>query len=221
MPKRAMFVTIGQSPRPDIMPELLAAARTPLGAEECGVLDGLDEREIAGMSVRNGAALLVSRLRDGQEVVLDHRAVESRLVTLLGELDRSGYDLIVLLCSGRFRKFALVTPFIEPEHVLDHFAQGLAYGAQRIGVMLPHREQIADFSPLPGLAARFDVVSPYAGAGEERFRAAGRALKDTGLIVMHCMGYTEAMRRSVMKEAKRPVLLPRRVVAHAIDLILS
>ena len=221
MTKRVMFVTIGQSPRPDIVPEMVACLSTPLEAHEQGALDGLDEKEIAAMAAHDGAACLVSRLRDGSEVVLDRASVEARLGTLLAGIDRAGFDLIVLLCSGHFRRFRLATPFIEPQHVVDHFAQGLAYGAVRIGVMLPHRRQVADFPAIPGIEAAFDVVSPYTRDAEARFHAAGRALRETGMIVMHCMGYTEAMRGAVMQEAKQPVLLARRLTCAAIDLMLS
>jgi len=39
--------------------------------------------------------------------------------------------------------------------------------------------------------------------------------------VMHCIGYSEAMRQVVKQAAARPVLVSRRLVAHAIDLVLS
>lgn len=216
-----MFVTIGHSPRPDIVPELVSAVRTALTPHEIGVLDGLDEQQIAGMSAGSKSACLVTRLRDGRAVVLDRTAVEDRLEALLGEIDRQKFDLIVPLCGGHFRQFRLETPFIEPEHVVNFFPQGLAYGMQQVGILLPHRQQIADYPPFSSVAEKFAVVSPYEEDREAKFRAAGAALGDTGLIVMNCMGYTEAMRRNVADAAKRPVLLLRRLTAHAIDLMLS
>lgn len=221
MAKRAMFVTIGHAPRPDIVPEMLAWVRTPLEVAERGALDGLGEDAIAGMRAEDGASCLVSRLSDGREVVLDRAAVEARLQAVLGEIDRGGFDLIVLLCSGHFGRFHLRTPFIEPQHVVDHFAQGLAYGTERLGVLLPHRQQVEEFPQIPGVQTEFGAISPYQGESEARFREAGAALADTGLIVMHCMGYTEAMRRLVKQAAARPVLLTRELTAHAIDLLLS
>ncbi len=38
---------------------------------------------------------------------------------------------------------------------------------------------------------------------------------------MHCIGYTEAMRKVVKQAANRPVLVSRQLVAHAIDMVLS
>ena len=40
-----------------------------------------------------------------------------------------------------------------------------------------------------------------------------------GMIITHCIGHTEAMRQKVMRAPRRAVLLSRRLVAHAIDLL--
>ena len=45
-------------------------------------------------------------------------------------------------------------------------------------------------------------------------------MSKTDLIVMHCMGYTEAMRRRVAAITGKPVLLARRVVADAVAQLL-
>jgi protein AroM len=221
MAKRVAFLTIGQSPRPDLVPELLAETRIPIAPFERGALDGLAADEVAAFTPKPGEACLVSRLGDGREILLAGPAIERRLRRVLGELDRGGFDLIVLLCSVRFDEFRLATPFIEPQHTVDHFVQGLAYGRERIGVLLPHPQQIADFHGIPGLSARFAAVSPYAPGCEAALAEAAAALAETGLIVMHCMGYSEAMRRQVRAIAGCPVLLAHQIVAHAIDLALA
>ncbi len=221
MAKRAAFVTIGQSPRSDLVPELLTNVRTPLAASEFGVLDAMSDAEIASIAPGPGEGCLVSCLRDGREVILAKPAIEERLRVLLAALDRERFDLIVLLCTGAFGAFRLRTPFIEPQHSVDHFVRGLAYGVERIGVLLPNEQQIGTFHGIPGLHPSFAAASPYIADGGAGLRSAGAALADTGLIVMHCMGFSEAMRRHVMQAAQCPVLLSRRLVALAIDLRLT
>ena len=127
----------------------------------------------------------------------------------------------MLLCTGHFGAFRLKTAFLEPQHAVDHFVQGVTYGVQQLGVLLPNEKQIDEFHGIPGVATKFGYASPYVEESAAQLRIAGQALADTGAIVMHCMGYSEAMRRQVMEQAHRPVLLSRRIVAHAIDLILS
>lgn len=221
MAKRVVFVTIGQSPRSDLVPELLAQTRTPLDVTEYGVLDNMADAEIAAIAPGPSQARLVSRLRDGREVILGKPAIEARLRILLSALDHEGFDLIVLLCTGQFGAFRLRTPFIEPQHAVDHFVQALAYGIDSLGVLLPNEKQIDEFHGIPGLRATLAAASPYVGAEDgAALRAAGAALADNGMIIMHCMGYSEPMRRQVMRSARCPVLLSRTLVGHAIDMIL-
>jgi protein AroM len=127
----------------------------------------------------------------------------------------------VLLCTGQFTRFSLRTPFIEPQHTVDHFVQGLAYGADRIGILLPNAAQIDEFHGIPGVVTKAASASPYLPDPEAALQKAGAALADTDIIVMHCIGYSEAMRQVVKQASSRPVLLSRRLVAHAIDLLLS
>jgi protein AroM len=221
MPKRVAFVTIGQSPRNDVVPDILAETRVKFEVTERGALDGLDDAAIADLAPRRGEERLVSRLRDGREVLLGKPAIDGRLHTILGELDAAGFDLLVLLCTGQFTRFKLHTPFLEPQHTVDHFVQGLAYGADRIGILLPNAGQIDEFHGIPGIETKLAAASPYLAGHEAALRTAGSELADTEMVVMHCIGYSEAMRQVVKQAAGRPVLVSRQLVAHAIDLLLS
>ena len=218
---RVAFVTIGQSPRSDVLPDIIKETRTQFEATERGALDGLTDEAIAGLAPRPGEERLVTRLRDGREVLLGKPAIDRRLHEILTELDQAGFDLLVLLCTGHFTPFHLRTPFIEPQHTVDHFVQGLAYGAQRIGIVLPNAAQIDEFHGIPGMATKAAGASPYLAGSETALREAGVSLADTDIILMHCIGYTEAMRKVVKQAAKRPVLVSRQLVAHAIDIVLA
>jgi protein AroM len=221
MPRRIAFVTIGQSPRDDVMPDIVAESRTSFVATERGVLDGLDDAAIAAMAPLPGEDILASRLRDGRGVLIAKPAVERRLREIFAELDTQGFDLIVLLCTGVFGQFVTRTPFMEPQHVVDHFVQGLAYGARTLGVILPDPRQADDFAGIPGVATKAAHGSPYVADPLPALRTAGAALADVDMIVMHCIGYTETMRQEVQRASCRPVMLSRRIVAHAIDLLLT
>ncbi len=219
--KRIAFVTIGQSPRDDVLPDIVAECRARFTATEIGVLDGLDDAAIAAFAPAPGDSVLVSRLRDGRGVDLGKPAVERRLREIFATLDTQGFDLIVLLCTGTFGHFDLRTPFIEPQPVVDHFMHGLAYGAKTLGALMPEPGQADDFTGLPGIATVADWASPYAADPYPALREAGARLAGADMIMMHCIGFTEAMRQAVKQAAGRPVLLSRRLVAHAIDLLLT
>jgi protein AroM len=221
MVKRVAFVTIGQSPRPDILSEILAETRTNVEAVERGLLDGSDKSQIQRMAPKAHEERLVSRLADGSEVLLGKPAVEAGLQQMFTALDEQSFDLIVLLCTGHFNEFRVRTPFLEPQEAVDHFTLGLTHGIDRLGILVPNEGQIEEFHGIPGRHTTVAHASPYRREREDELRAAAEKLQHCGAIVMHCMGYSEAMRRTVMKRTEKPVLLPRRIVAHAVDLLLS
>jgi protein AroM len=105
--------------------------------------------------------------------------------------------------------------------VVDAAVEALAPpgGGRRLGLLLPLREQAGEFHlrPVPGRSLVAAHASPYAG---DRLEAAARDLRDADLVVMHCVGYTEAMRRRVMAVTGRPALLARRLVAGAVAQLL-
>ena len=70
MTKRVAFVTIGQTPRSDLVPEILARIGAPVEAVEFGALDGMGAAEIAAAAPRPGEASLATRLAGGGEAVV-------------------------------------------------------------------------------------------------------------------------------------------------------
>lgn len=220
MSPRAAFVTIGQSPRTDVLPDILAYTQAEFSVTELGALDGLDDAAIAALAPQPGEQRLVTRLLDGREVQLSKSAIDGRLHDIMAQLDQAGFDLLVLLCTGEFSPFCLRTPFIEPQNVVDHFALGLAHGAEQIGIMLPSPDQIEEFHGLANVATKTVSASPFQDDFAAAMTQAGADLADSRIIVMHCIAYTEAMQKVVRRASGRPVLLSRRLVANAIDMLL-
>jgi protein AroM len=162
---------------------------------------------------------LVTRLRDGSPVVLRKDWVQARLQDLLDAVDPGEYIAVVLLCTGAFPGLRGPGLFLDAQHLVDHGVAGLGAGARRIGILLPQAEQAQGFhlGPMGDRELAFSHASPYRG---DRFPEAARELSQVDLIVMHCMGYTEAQRETVGRVSGRPVLLARRLVATALGNLL-
>jgi protein AroM len=219
---RVAFVTIGQSPRTDIAPQMVADLGLPAMVEQFGILDGMDDAQIAALAPKAGEYRFASRLRDGSQVVLGKPAAEALLARLMTLLDDAGFDALVPLCTGTALP-ALRTLVIEPQQVVDHLTVALAQGCKRLGIVLPLAAQVDDFHlirPVP-CELRVTHASPYADRASGRFTQAGEALRGCDLIVMHCMGYTEAMRAEVALHAGAPVLLSNRMVARVLGDVLA
>ena len=98
------FLTIGQSPRPDVVPEILEMlgdAAAGIAPVEAGALDGLSREKVRAGAPRDGEMPLVSRLRTGEEVVIGEDFVEERMAALLTQI--SPGDVAAILCTGPFR----------------------------------------------------------------------------------------------------------------------
>jgi protein AroM len=215
MSKRVAFVTIGQTPRSDLVPEILERIGTAVEAVEFGALDGMSAAEIAAVAPRPGEGSLATRLKDGGEAVVSKEWAEVGLQHIFDHIDAAGFDLLVLLCTGHFPKLRSRTLMVEAQRVVDGFVDALAVDGCRLGVMVPLARQVGEFH-VHGNEKR-DVMlthfSPYAG---DRLERAIEELADRDMIVMHCMGYDEAMRARVAARTTRSVVLARRVVAGAI-----
>jgi protein AroM len=208
--KRVAFVTIGQSPRDDMLPEMLERIGPGLEAIEIGALDDLTADAIAGLAPRAGDHTLVSRLRDGREVTIGKAWTRQRLAELMHELDQRDLDLIVLLCTGYFEGVHARTLMVEAQRIVDHAVEAVSDDGRTVGVMVPLATQMDEFHGHARGSVVMAHASPYS---DGRFEDAARELGKTDLIVMHCMGYSEAMRRRVAAVSGKPVLLARRLVA--------
>ncbi|WP_210492727.1 AroM family protein [Microvirga antarctica] len=220
-PHRLAFVTIGESPRDDIVPEMLADIGGAVEAHEFGALDGLSDAAIAALTPRPGETAFATRRRDGREVTIAKERVEVLLEKVLAQVDDQNFDAVVLLCTGTHVKPLQNTLMIEAQRIVDSMVEAMAASSRRLGVMLPLERQIEEFPKrhvFPSAEApRLVAASPYAGDAMAE-KAAGLAGCD--LVIMHCMGYSEDMRAEVRRVVDAPVLLSRRIVSGAIRQIL-
>lgn len=212
---RVALVTIGQTPRVDLVPEMRRWIADTVLLEEFGALDGLERDQVGALAPAAGEQRLVTRLSDGTEAVVGKGSIHHRLQALFDRLVPRNFPCTVLLCTGHFPPFAVRGLFIEAQTVVDLSVAAIAHSAQSIGLMVPLLEQIPEFhfQPATGQVLATSHASPYTPGRLEK--AAGE-LRTADVVVMHCMGYTEAMRCLVASVTGRPVLLARRLVAAAI-----
>ena len=226
---RIAFVTNGQTPRVDMVPEILGAVQGRLEAVEFGALDGMSLAEVATLRPAPGQDSLCTRMQDGTEVVIGKRATGERLQALFDRLDTQGFDAITLLCTGYFEHLESKTLLIEAQRVVDATVDAFSLGCRNLGVMLPLARQLQEFhvQSHEGRQVTATHYSPYSSnspaeglAEDPELARAARDLAACDLVVMHCMGYTEAMRQRVAERVDTPVLLARRIVAGALQQVI-
>ena len=103
---------------------------------------------------------------------------------------------------------------------------GVEVTGKTLGLIVPLAAQVETFrlaQPV-GCEVRISHASPYEQVPAQAaaaFDAVGRQLANCDLIVMHCMGYSAAMRDRVAHASGRPTLLSNRMVADALAALLA
>jgi protein AroM len=214
------LVTIGQSPRVDVVPEMAAVIGPGVDVREAGALDGLSPAQIAALGPTGDDEILVTRLRDGAAVFLGKAKIVGLVEQRIAALERGGATLTALLCTGAFPRLRAGRLLLQPHPVLLGTLRGLSWPGP-LGILTPSVPHV------PQTEARwrrdgFDpVVAPLSPYEEEDpaalIRAAG-AMRDAGagLVVMDCMGFRRKTRDELSALAGVPVLLANLLLARVI-----
>ena len=172
-PPRIAAVTIGQTPRPDLLEPLLAHARAEEVAE-FGALDGLarDRMPVRG-GAGDGAYPLTTRLRDGARVTLDEAELAPLVQQAVRRAEDAGAQVILLLCAGGFLGVGARPTLVRPFDAA--VARLRAVRARRLFVVVPFEEQAAPsrqkwtaagFEPAMLLGDPATVVVPADGSAD-------------------------------------------------------
>jgi len=217
------LVTIGQAPREDIREELLSALGERADVVEAGALDGLERKALGAVRTRGEGDVLVTRLADGADIKISEGRVIPLVETAIERVEAAGADFTVVMCTGSFPPLRHRRPLLVAGDVLPRAVAALTSTA-RVGLLLPDaRQSEAGREKWAGVGVEVALISwasPYAGDMTELGRAATE-LSGADVIVMDCMGYTEAMARRVREASGRPALLARRVVGKLAGLLLD
>lgn len=215
--KKIGTITVGQTPRTDLIPEIAPILGASIEIIQMGGLDGLTREEIQAMTPAPGDHVLVSRLKDGSSVSFGESHILPRLEACVDQLNKDQVSLILFLCTGEFPDtFQADVPLIFPSKILTSIVS--AVHPRHLTVMTPAKEQLPQIhSKWAGCADSVCglAVSPYDGA--EAVEAAARSIpKDTDLIVLDCIGYTVEMKERVQALTGKSVLLPRTLAARVV-----
>ena len=100
--KKIGAITVGQTPRTDLIPEIAPILGDSIEIIQMGGLDGLTKEEIQTMTPAPGDHVLVSRLKDGSSVSFGESHILPRLEACMDQLKKDQVSLILFLCTGEF-----------------------------------------------------------------------------------------------------------------------
>ena len=215
-------ITVGQSPRTDLMPDMEHIFMDSIEVIQMGGLDGLT-RETIETFTPNGSDdhVLVSRLSDGTSVTFGESHVLPRMQECIYHLEAQGVSLILFLCTGEFPDdFKSKVPLIFPNNILNAVVPAAMPGC-RLAVFTPSADQVEQVTEkwLRAQAGAVTVipVSPYNGLEPVLTAAEQICADEFDMIVMDCIGYTVEMKEKIYSMTGKPVILPRTLVARMIN----
>lgn len=225
MKKKLGVITIGQSPRTDVISEMTPYLGENVEIVQAGALDGLTYEEILEFKPKEDDYVLVSKLKDGRSVKFSERYILSRLQDCIDKLESKGIELILFICTGVFPDiFVSSKPILYPQKILHGVVPNLL-GKGKLAVITPDNEQIIQTQEKWGEAGTEVIVmssSPYSIEDELPYTIAQlKKEKDIDIIVMDCIGYDQDMKKRVFEGVGKPVILARTMIARLVGEILN
>lgn len=110
MKLRIGLITIGQSPKSDVILDLREIWGNSVDIIQKGSLDSFTLKEIQKMKPEEGDYTLVTRLKDGDQAIIAKKYILPKIQEKIKELNEEGVNLILFLCTGEIPATESKTP---------------------------------------------------------------------------------------------------------------
>jgi len=217
------MLTIGQTPRVDLLPTLIEILGEGHEIVEAGALDGMSLEDVRGIEILPDDYVLVSRMRDGTEVKITKRFVVPLVQQKIAELEESGVRLTVIMCTGAFPPYESEGLVVTPQEILKGVLNG-ALKRGRLGVVYPTEEQMSGAQTNFGSAdveTYADTISPYEGAVELEALAERLSSQNLDLIFLNCFGFSSELKRYIAEKTGVPTIQSNALVARVLKELVS
>lgn len=218
------IITIGQTPRSDMIPAIKHFFQEDTVFLEKGVLDNKTKSQISLLAPEADDTTLVSRMRDGGYAVMGKEKILPIIQELINDLHVQEVDLIVLACTGKFQPFNSSIPMIYPDYLLNKVIKGI-FQEGELGIIVPlpdQKESIIKKWKMDNFTALSETCSPYAFEKKQLIEATRKLDKsNVKAIVLDCMGYTSSMKQIVQSYSKKPVILARDMIYNVVAELVS
>jgi protein AroM len=217
------FITIGQSPREDVVGEMRELLGAGIDIVERGALDGLSCEEIEALKPHKNDFPLITRLRDQSVVIVGRRKITPRIQERIGELEGEGAELSALLCTEEFRGLESKRMLLMPSAILFGAVKAIL-SKGKLGVVVPLEEQrraALKKWQKTGCEVIVETVDPFQAISETTSLLKTFKGGNVDLVVLDCIAYGGEMKECVSRISGKPVLLPRSLLARYVAELVS
>ncbi|WP_339634973.1 AroM family protein [uncultured Sneathiella sp.] len=217
---RIAFVTIGQAPRPDIVPQLVRQLDTEIIIEEFGALDGIDPSEFDRLPLSPNQITLHTRFANGEYKIVSADFVEQRIAALCEKLDQENFDFIVIVSTGLQHDIVTKTPLLNGQTIVEAWVQSLSMVGCRVGIIYSVDLQGTENIFTHGSAIRQSVSYTLPGPSGNIDDITSN-LRNCDFIVMYSMAYSGEMAQKVSAQSGKPVATARNILASSLRMQLN
>jgi len=223
MSLRIGAITIGQSPRDDIIPDLKRLIGVEIPLKVYGILDNLEIEEMKKLAPGERDDVLMTRLRDGDSVALGYSWVVKGIRKCLADLQTKGFEIVALLCTSHFSELENEKGLIQTSKLVEEEVEEMVKRG-RLGVLIPSAEQIPQSKKRwkhPGIKVFIASASPY-GKKEEVISAVNKLVEhQVDIIVLDCIGYNLSLYKSLTKTIPIPLIFPLELLAQSLKKLIE
>jgi protein AroM len=215
--KKIGMLTIGQTPRNDLIPGLLEILGPDYEIVEAGALDDHTMEDVEKIDLNPDHYILVSRMRDGAEIKITKKYIIPRMQKQLEKLEEQGVRLTVVMCTGKFPPFKSKGLVLTPSEVLKGVIKS-ALKSGKLAVVYPTAEQMPyaekDFGA-EGIQLYADTVSPY--EPDDVKGLLDRLVKeDPDLVFLNCFGFPYSIKKQVQEATGKPTIHSSAMIARVV-----
>jgi protein AroM len=215
--KKIGMLTIGQSPRTDLIPGLMKILGNEYEIIEAGALDNLSYEDVMKIDLNPEHYILVSRMRDGREIKITKKYVVPRMQKQLDKIEAQGVRLTVVMCTGKFPQFQSKGLVVTPSEILKGVIMG-SLKAGKLAVIYPTEEQVPyaehDFGH-PGIELYADSVSPYEPDDVEGLLKRLKA-EEPDLVFLNCFGFPSELKEKVVEATGKSTIHSSALIARVL-----
>ena len=215
---RVGLITIGQTPRPDLVSDLSQFWNNQFEIIQEGALDGLDDSEIALLEPAAGESDLITRLADGRAVYVSHHRLTPYIQAAIERSCKKRVSIAVIACTGGFDSLQAAVPIIQPCHVLEHSVAAILERGKSVALIVPTEGQVQEaknrWSERGYLVNTVHIASPYEGKQELIHRLSeDKQVTLADSVIYDCFAFGPDYITDLSGTYRGPTFVPRVLVA--------
>jgi len=224
MSKKIAFLTIGQSPREDIFSEIIPRLSSTCRVIQAGALDDLSREEIDRLKPQKGHLPLITRLRNGQAVIVSREKICPLLQAKINRLEQEEVEIIAVLCTEDFADLYSKKKLLLPFNLLKEEILKLSPSGLIVFIPLEEQRKLAEAKwGILKIPLLIEILNPYQDFFDLNQLINKLERRENFLLIFDCLGYSISLAQSISEHLALPYpyLTPRLILAQRINNLMS